>query len=308
MKLCSMPLPSVLQRRRLGIETVKKSEGMTKQMTETLSELPEADASGRVAEIYGELRSLVGVPVVALIFRHLATHEGLLEQVWASVRAAMACGLIQDTAARVARDNIPADLIPPIDAHVREAIGFTGKQASAVVNAIDAYNRANAVNLLVMLTLLQRLQLQDNVSAPLQSRAWTPVVPIQGALSRMTPPADMPPHIRHIINDFGFGDRSRLDTVVPSLLRHFADTPGLLAVLHVILVPQFKDGTLRSFVDQLKGSMVREAAILAPSIAPVPALAASTSARKVIEAFTDGWIPQMTVIGFALRRALVDFR
>jgi hypothetical protein len=52
--------------------------------------------------------------------------------------------------------------------------------------------------------------------------------------------------------------------------------------------------------------MEREANILAPCISPVPALADAVSARKVIEAFTGGWIPQMTLVGFALRRALAD--
>jgi hypothetical protein len=197
--------------------TSDKDRGMAEQVTETLSELPEADAKGRLADIYAELRSMVGVPVVALIFRHLATHPGLLEHIWSSVRPVMRSGMFQETAARVARDNSPTDLIPPIHVHARQAIGFTGDQSSSVINAIDAYNRANAVNLLVMLTLLRRLQLPDDVVESPQAREWTPPAPIEGVLSRMTPPSDMPPHIRRIINDLGFGDRSRLDTVVPSL-------------------------------------------------------------------------------------------
>ena len=93
---------------------------------------------------------------------------------------------------------------------------------------------------------------------------------------------------------------------MPSLLRHLCDAPGLLAVLHVVLVPQFKDGTLRQVVARLKSAMTHEATTLAPYIAPLPQLTATPSALTVMEEFTDSWIPQMTVIGFALKRALGD--
>ena len=92
----------------------------------TLEEISETDASGRVAEIYAELRRLSGVPVVALIFRHLATHDGLLDQIWAALRPLLTTGVLQDAAARVVDENIPPDLIPPIDANVRCALGLDG--------------------------------------------------------------------------------------------------------------------------------------------------------------------------------------
>jgi hypothetical protein len=272
----------------------------------TLEEIAVADASGRIAEIYAELRHLTGVPVVALIFRHLATHDGLLGRTWAALGPLLATGLLQDTAARVASANIPTELIPPIDANVRRAIALDGERLPPVLNAIDAYNRANCTNLLIMLSLLQRLALPDTTVEPVPAREWQPPTPIADPLTRMTSPSEMPPHIRRMINDFGFGDRSKLDPVVPSLLRHLCDTPGLLAIVHVVLVPRFKDGTLAQPIGRLRSAMVDEAAKLAPHIAPLPQLAAMPTARTVIDQFTGSWIPQMTVIGFALRRSLVD--
>jgi hypothetical protein len=64
----------------------------------TLEEPSEVDATGRVGEIYGDLRQLAGVPVVALIFRRLATLVGLLDHIWLAVRPLMAGGLLQDAA------------------------------------------------------------------------------------------------------------------------------------------------------------------------------------------------------------------
>ena len=57
-----------------------------------LRELPEAEASGNAREIYEEIKSLCGVPMVALIYRHLATIPGALEWAWALLRPVMAAG------------------------------------------------------------------------------------------------------------------------------------------------------------------------------------------------------------------------
>ena len=146
----------------------------------------------------------------------------------------------------------------------------------------------------------------DDTARPVPARVWHPPAPIAVPLSPMISPAKMPIHIRRMVNDFGFGDRTRLDPVVPSLLRHLCDAPGLLAVLHVILVPMFKAGSISEPFALLRAAMAKEAARLAPHITPVPQLAALPSARSIVREFTGSWIPQMTVIGFALRRSFAD--
>jgi hypothetical protein len=289
------------------LELVPQEEDLPSNHMQSLEELREADATGRIGEIYGELRRLCGVPVVALIFRHLATHAGLLDDIWLAVRPLLASGALQDAAATVVNDNMPPGLIPDIDANLRCAIGLAGDGVYPVFNTLDAYNRANAINLLIMLSLLRRLRLGHSDLRPqIPARAWHAPVPIAGPLLPMTNPSDMPAHIRGLVNDFGFGDRTQLDPVVPSLLRHLCAVPGLLAVLHVTPVPRFKDGTLGHAVAPLSAGMTRQASSLAPYIAPLPLLAATPAVQRTIAEFTTGWIPLMTVIGFALRRALVN--
>jgi hypothetical protein len=48
----------------------------------TLPEVSEADAPESVQAIYSEIRILPGVPMVALIFRHIVTCPEILEEVW----------------------------------------------------------------------------------------------------------------------------------------------------------------------------------------------------------------------------------
>jgi hypothetical protein len=120
----------------------------------------------------------------------------------------------------VANDNVSQGLIPPIDANVRCAIGLAGDRNYPVLNTVDAYNRANANNLLIMLKPAAALAFGGKRSAAQYQRGVA-----CPNTDRMTNPSDMPVHIRRLVNDFDFGDRTQLDPVVPSLLRHLCDAP-----------------------------------------------------------------------------------
>jgi hypothetical protein len=69
----------------------------------TLLEVSEADASELVQAIYRDIRRLSGVPMVALIFRHIATYPELFEEVWKWIGPLLRGGRIQDAAWRIAR-------------------------------------------------------------------------------------------------------------------------------------------------------------------------------------------------------------
>ena len=58
-----------------------------------LSELSEDQARGDILQIYQEIRRLSAVPMVALIWRHLATLPGTLEWAWDFLAPAMRVGL-----------------------------------------------------------------------------------------------------------------------------------------------------------------------------------------------------------------------
>jgi hypothetical protein len=270
----------------------------------TLAEISEASATGSIADVYAELRELTGAPVVALIFRHLATHPGLLEQIWESLAPLMQNGILQETAWKITGESIPPDLIPPIGGDLRQAVGLARETPHGLLNAIDAYNRVNPVNLLIMLSLLERLGLSSAAAKPMEKRAWAPPPPISGALSPMVGPADIPPHLRRLISDLGFGDRGTAGAVVPSLMRHFAIEPGLLGLLHVILTPKLRDGSLKRTTDAFHARMRETARELAPHLRPMPLLAALPEPANTIKTFASTWIPMMTIVGTALRRSL----
>lgn len=268
-----------------------------------LAELREVDAPAPIRAIYAELRRLSAVPMVALIFRHLATHPGVIEDVWQALRPLIESGHLQETAWRVAREMAPRHQLPRVEPHARAAIGLEGDALEALSATLAAYNRANPVNLLSMLTILARLRSRAP-SEPPAAREWSPPPAILHPLPPMVPPDAMRPEIRRLINDLGFGDRSTLDPVVPSLYRHLTEWPGYLAILHVVLVPRFRDGTLAHAVATLQGAMASEAERLAIHLPPLPALARVPDAISCIDRFAASVIPQMIVVGIALSDAL----
>ena len=69
---------------------------------ELLAELPEAQASGEQRHIYAQIKRLSAVPMVALIYRHLATIPGALEWAWALVGPALQAGWLQQRAWQLA--------------------------------------------------------------------------------------------------------------------------------------------------------------------------------------------------------------
>src|SRR5277367_6397659 len=99
-----------------------------------LSETSEADASHHIRMIYDEIRELCGVPMVALIFRHLATHPGVLEEAWEAIGPSFRAGQIQETACQIARSTVPSGLLPPIEANARVVLGLIGEDLVKVRN------------------------------------------------------------------------------------------------------------------------------------------------------------------------------
>jgi hypothetical protein len=271
-----------------------------------LPEVSEADAPESVQAIYREIRRLSGVPMVALIFRHIAVYPEILEEVWKSIGPLFRAGRIQESAWKIAAPVSLGKLpLPRLEPGVRDLFGLTGQDIERIKNTLDAYNRANPVNLLALLSLILRAR-SDAPSVAFQVDSdWRPPPAIPGPLPQMISPQTMAPSLRWLINDFGFGDRSKLQPVVPSLFRHLAHWPGYLAALHVSLLPYFRDKSIVRASNDLQIAMAREAATIAGSLPILKPFAASPKLFDTVSQFSSGTIPMMIVIGQAMRESLI---
>lgn len=266
--------------------------------SDTLPELAEADAPASVRAIYRGLREGASTPIAALIWRHIATHPGVLEACWAAIGPMFETGALPEAGWRIARETVRHGLLPPLAPRAQRLLGIAGDDAATIRALAEAYNRANPANMLAVLTLLARCSSDATAeAAPASSAARTPPAAITQALPRMTPPAEMTMDVRWLLNDLGFGDRTQLDPVVPSLFRHLTDWPAYLAALHMTLAPRFRDGRMAADVARVEQTMAAEASSLARQIAPVPQLAANPQLVATMRRFAGGFIPMMIVIG-----------
>jgi hypothetical protein len=273
--------------------------------SQEFSETSEANASDTTRAIYNEIKTLSGVPMVALIYRHLATYPGVLEEAWEAIGPFFRNGRIQEIAWRTAESTVPAGLLPPFEINARQVLGVSDDALMEIRRTIEAYNRANPVNQLAMLSLLARLSSDAPAKAPLAPRDWRPPAAIAGPLPRMAPINEISPAIRLVINDFGFGDRSTLDPIVPSLFRHLTSWPNYLAALNLTLRPHFRDGRMAHATNDLQAAMAREASTTGAFLPPLKHVAANPHAISAISHFSGAIIPMMTVIGYAMFESLI---
>ena len=269
-----------------------------------LPELAEVDAPASIRAVYAGLRDGAASPIAALIWRHIATHPGVLEECWAALGPHLSSGQLAQTAWGVARATVPPGLLPRIEPRAQQLLGVSPDDAATFRALVEAYNRANPVNLLAVLTLLARIETAEPAAPVSGSAPSTPPPAITRLLPRMTPPAEMSTDVRWLLNDLRFGDRSQLEDVVPSLFRHLTDWPAYLAALHISLAPLFRDGTIAAAAARVEHAMAAQASMLARQIPPAPRLAGTPGLPGTMRRFAGGFIPMMIVVGHAMGEQL----
>ena len=270
-------------------------------MSTLLPELREADATGEKAAIYAEMKRLGAVPMVALIFRHIATLPGGIEWTWNAIGPAWKSGRLQEAAWRIAR----AEALEPIAAMPRPALRTLGVDDAGLAEiriVLEAYNRANPENMLSVLCLL-RLAAGRAAARGAEDYAadWTPP-PIPGPLPPMGDVTRMSPEVAALLDLVAAPGEPGAPRVILSLYRHFLHRPAFLALAVTLLRQRFDDGSIDRSVAAIRASMNRAADEIVAGLAAPPA--PHPGIRTVCERFGGAVIPQMIVAGALLWRAL----
>jgi hypothetical protein len=273
-----------------------------------LPEVPESQASGTTAAIYAQIRRLSAVPLVALIYRHMATLPGGLEWAWSELQPFMERGLLQERAWALA-DQVSMPHLPALPEAALRVAGVSASSQPVVLNILDAYNRTNPINLMGVTLLARRLVGRPAVMQPASApMVWTPPAML-AEMPAMIHPAAMEPDtlaVTRLLTDRGhLGQPSSL---VPSLYRHLAHWPGFLGYAATVLGPVWGevDRAIES-LQQLAQARVDELECLQLSDAAAPASVPDVppELRAALIQFGQR-IPEMIVIGSVLRKALTS--
>lgn len=278
-----------------------------------LPELPEAEAQGEIAVIYGELRAFARVPFVALIYRHLATRPGVLPWVWRALRPGFASGALTDAASRIAEAaRLPT--ITPLRAAEWRMAGLLAADRVGIETVLEAYDRANPINLLVV-RLIDRLlaggvpPIRTASAGDREDRAYRPVRSTIPSLPPLLPASAIPAEISAELARLSRFAQPEAGAVTPSLYRHLAHWPGYLALLPDRLEPAFLQGAISDAVRAYRQAADAEASGLWPMAhealgeraAAIPP--GMDGVSSTLEAFA-ALIPEMIAVG-RLARAML---
>ncbi len=106
----------------------------------------EQTATGVTAEIFADIRSVMGIPLVTSIWRGLAGMGDSLEIAWQATRPIYLHGCPDQVLAQVVEQTVlpaPAPLAPT----QLKCTGIDAQALSHIRTIINAYNRSNGMNL-----------------------------------------------------------------------------------------------------------------------------------------------------------------
>ena len=270
-----------------------------------IPEILEADARGEVARIYGEIRTLWGVPNVTTIIRHVATVPGCLEWAWATLEPAMRSGDFQEAAAGLS-PRLDLEPLPPLPALALRAMAVDSAAERQVREVFAAYNRNNRPNLLFVCAVKRLLAEGPGGGPAPQERGWQPP-PLAPPLVPMVQAKDMAPELRALalaIGSWGFPEGMAF---LPGVYRHLAHWPAYLAHIGALLWPRLAAGEIRRACDDMiaaaDAAATRIVASLPASGLPKPDRPAAETLAPAFAGITPK-IPEMIVVCRLLEDAL----
>jgi len=262
-----------------------------------LAELPEQAATGENAAIYDALRQSLGVPMVNLVFRHMATVPACLPWAWACLSPVYANEAIHSAGAAMA-----AVVKGPATPVSRD---MAGMPLAAIIDTLDAYIRANPINCIGLGLLERALEGQDAI--PLLATARPATVKPIPAILPMADLAQLPQSTLDDLRRAATALHRAEGPVIPSLLRHFASWPDLIRLTSDQLVAMDRNGDLDRF-DQAMTAIADDAvATLRLDAVPKPDALTAETIQMLARQFRPN-MTRITVVAVALRDALVSTR
>ena len=273
-------------------------------MSDPVPAIGEASATGAMAEIFADIRQVLGVDVVNLVWRHLATIPNALPWAWGMLRPLYVDGTIAEEA-QTLHGRLALPHVPPLPQNLLVATGLNGDEQAAIRNILAAYDRTNAMALVALSALLCRLdepptaadQPAEERPKPLPEPAPIPLPPLPGLDTLPEPVANLV----LMLNRFG---TRRENPVLASMYRHLAYWPGYLALNWALIAPLDADGSLEAAIEDALAKARMQAARLATQLHPPPIDPTTAAAiRAAVEPFAGDVIAKMVVICALLRAA-----
>jgi len=269
-----------------------------------IAEISEAAADLRTRALYDDIKRVTGVPVVNLVYRHLATLPGALPWAWRVLRDGYATGEVAARAAALRAKAVAS--LPPISGASFRLLGLDQRAIEDIGAVVETYDAGNALNLVALTALRlvvegraprrQRANLVEAASSPLPRR--------RRALLPLPALAALPPSVLEQVLWLNRLGEKRAPKEIASLYRHLAHWPAYLALIGGLLLPLDAAGELTRLRDRVRREAERLALPLAARLARAAPSAPPAALLPVLTRFTTAVIPKMLGVGLLLAGTL----
>ena len=265
--------------------------------------ITEAEATGQMADLYADIRATLGVPVVNLIWRHLAVFPGALPWAWQSLKPLYASGAVTAQAAAL-RSGLAVPALAGLSGPALGAAGLGQADLVQITMILRSYERSNAMNIIALGALLARLEGQP----PTNGQAAPPVrneTPIDGEMPTLLTLDAMPPDVRSLVEELN--RIGRRDQILASMYRHLANWPAYLALVHTLIAPFDAAGRLEPLIMGVIAEGRSRAAQITDGLAvadAMPDAVVQADMRAALTLFIDGPIGKMITIVPLIRQAM----
>lgn len=259
-------------------------------MTEPFPAVSEGSAKDETAELFDDIRSTVGVRVVNLVWRHLATIDGALPWAWSAVKPLYLQGMVDCAAVRFRE----AMRLPVLGS-------LAGEQPKSVDDVLASYDHSNTMNLFALGALVAWLRGETAAGGTPESGPRVPSPDV--TLPKLASAEDVAPETWALVLRLNqFGDSRQL--ILASMYRHLAHAPGFLKQLEAALAPVEADGSLAQAIATNRAEAHARAKVLARAIDAERPLRA-VEIEGAVSAFIDHAISKMVTICRAVRKSMI---
>lgn len=270
-------------------------------MTDPVPAITEGAATGETAAIFADIRQILGVDVVNLIWRHLATIEGALPWAWGTLRPLYTDGSVLREATAL-HNELVLPSMPATPAEVLEGLGLHPEDLKTIRDVLVAYDHTNAMAAVALTALRARLEGRT----PRDSAAAEPAPMAAAArigLPKLLNLTDMQAGTAVLVAALNRLGTRHPSAVLASMYRHLAHWPSYLSFAWLLLAPLDSDGRMAIAIQQARHvASVRADRLLVRLTESPPPLAQAAAISAAIEPFAGEVIVRMLVICSFLRR------
>lgn len=258
-------------------------------MSDPFPAIAETEARGETAELFADIRATVGVRVVNLVWRHLATMDGALPWAWSAVKPLYQQGMV-DQAVIGFRQTMTLPVLTSL----------AGDEPASVDAVLASYDHSNTVNLFALGALAAWLRGEAAAEGSPRPGPRLPTPDV--ALPALASESDVASETwQGVLRLNRFGDSER-PLILASMYRHLAHAPAFLARLEPALAAVQADGSLDRAIARNRDAANRLARVLACAIvAERPPRAADI--ERSVSAFVIHAIAKMVTICRMIRRS-----